>query len=111
MNAEAAGAPRRGRAAERIYALLTDGSTAEIRPARSADAEAVRAMHEAMSPENLYLRFFSVSPRSAEAEAKFRAVAARGVGHHAFRHLIDRGDFASRHDRQRVVQIAGGLAQ
>ena len=51
------------------YALLTDGSTVLIRPARAADAEAVRAMHAALSPENLYLRFFSLSPRNAETEA------------------------------------------
>ena len=52
------------------YALLTDGSTVEIRPARRQDAEAVRAMHAAMSPDNMYLRFFSLSPRAAEQEAK-----------------------------------------
>ena len=49
-----------------MYALLTDGSTVEIRPARPQDAEAVRAMHAAMSPGNIYLRFFSLSPRAAE---------------------------------------------
>ena len=52
------------------YALLTDGSTVQIRPARRQDAEAVRAMHAAMSPDNMYLRFFSMSPRAAEQEAK-----------------------------------------
>jgi acyl-CoA synthetase (NDP forming)/RimJ/RimL family protein N-acetyltransferase len=51
------------------YALLTDGTTVLIRAARPADAEAVRDMHAAMSPDNLYLRFFSLSPRNAEAEA------------------------------------------
>jgi acyl-CoA synthetase (NDP forming)/GNAT superfamily N-acetyltransferase len=54
----------------RIYALLTDGSTVEIRPAGPADAGAVQAMHEAMSPENLYLRFFSMSSANAEREAE-----------------------------------------
>jgi acyl-CoA synthetase (NDP forming)/GNAT superfamily N-acetyltransferase len=53
-----------------MYALLTDGTTVEIRPARPQDAEAVRAMHAAMSPDNMYLRFFSMSPRAAEQEAK-----------------------------------------
>jgi acyl-CoA synthetase (NDP forming)/GNAT superfamily N-acetyltransferase len=52
------------------YALLADGTTAEIRPAGPQDAEAVRAMHAAMSPDNLYLRFFSLSPHSAEREAQ-----------------------------------------
>jgi RimJ/RimL family protein N-acetyltransferase len=53
-----------------VYALLTDGSTAEIRPASPEDFDLVRAMHEAMSPDNTYLRFFSFSKRAAEAEAK-----------------------------------------
>ena len=51
------------------YALLTDGRTVLIKAAGSADAEAVRAMHAAMSPDNLYLRFFSLSPHNAEREA------------------------------------------
>ena len=52
------------------YALLTDGSTVEVRPAQRQDHEAVRAMHAAMAPENMYLRFFSMSPGAAEWEAK-----------------------------------------
>ena len=52
------------------YALLTDGSTVLIRAAGPSDAEAVRAMHAAMAPDNLYLRFFSLSPRNADAEAR-----------------------------------------
>ena len=52
------------------YALLTDGSTVEVRPAGSQDGEAVRAMHAAMSPDNMYLRFFSMSPNAAEQEAR-----------------------------------------
>src|SRR5215472_5581502 len=53
-----------------VYALLADGTTAEIRPATAADFEAVKAMHEAMSPANAYLRFFSMSRTAAEREAK-----------------------------------------
>jgi acyl-CoA synthetase (NDP forming)/GNAT superfamily N-acetyltransferase len=53
-----------------VYALLTDGTTAEIRPAAPGDVAAVRAMYEAMSPENSYLRFFDFSRLSAEQEAK-----------------------------------------
>ena len=52
------------------YALLTDGTTAEVRPARAQDFEAVRAMHAALSPDNMYLRFFSMSPAAARQEAK-----------------------------------------
>lgn len=51
------------------YALLTDGSTIEIRPAQHEDAAAVREMHAAMSPDNIYLRFFSMSLAAAEQEA------------------------------------------
>jgi acyl-CoA synthetase (NDP forming)/GNAT superfamily N-acetyltransferase len=53
-----------------VYALLTDGTTIEIRPARAEDVEAVRLMHAAMSPDNAYLRFFNLSPHAAEQEAK-----------------------------------------
>ena len=52
------------------YALLADGTTVEIRPATPDDFDAVKAMHAAMSPDNIYLRFFSFSPLSAENEAE-----------------------------------------
>jgi GNAT superfamily N-acetyltransferase len=54
----------------RVYALLADGTTAEIREACPEDFDAVLAMHEAMAPDNIYLRFFSYSRRSAETEAR-----------------------------------------
>jgi acyl-CoA synthetase (NDP forming)/GNAT superfamily N-acetyltransferase len=54
----------------RVYALLADGTTVEIRQACPDDLDAVQAMHEAMAPDNIYLRFFSYSRRSAEAEAR-----------------------------------------
>jgi acyl-CoA synthetase (NDP forming)/GNAT superfamily N-acetyltransferase len=54
----------------RVYALLADGTTVEIREARPDDFDAVLAMHEAMAPDNIYLRFFSYSRRSAETEAR-----------------------------------------
>ena len=52
------------------YALLADGSTLAIRPAGRGGYEAVKRLHEAMSPENLYFRFFSASRMSAEREAR-----------------------------------------
>jgi len=52
------------------YALLTDGTTIEIRPARPDDFAAVRDMHAKMSPENLYMRFFGISRVAAEQEAR-----------------------------------------
>jgi acyl-CoA synthetase (NDP forming)/GNAT superfamily N-acetyltransferase len=64
-----------------VYALLADGRTVEIRPAAPADYAAVKAMHEAMSPNNAYLRFFSLSRLAAEQEARR---VTRGPGpHHA----------------------------
>ena len=54
----------------RSYALLADGTTMTIRPAGSGDYEAVKRLHEAMSPDNLYFRFFGASRTSAEREAR-----------------------------------------
>ncbi len=65
-----------------VYALLTDGTTAEIRPAVPDDMAAVQAMHEAMSPATSYLRFFSYSRLSAEEEAK-RVCRPPAPGHQA----------------------------
>ena len=52
------------------YALLTDGSTVEIRPAEHDDVQVIRDLHAGMSPDNIYLRFFSLSPVNAEQEAR-----------------------------------------
>ncbi len=60
MSSQAAGA----------YALLADGVTVQIRPAEPGDLDAVRQMHEAMSPENSYLRFFSLSKVAGGREAR-----------------------------------------
>jgi acyl-CoA synthetase (NDP forming)/GNAT superfamily N-acetyltransferase len=69
-------------AGARTYALLTDGSTVEIRHAGPQDAEAVREMHEAMSPDNIYRRFFSVNPAAADREAR-RVCREPGPDHEA----------------------------
>ena len=53
-----------------MYALLADGTTVEIRPAVPGDFDAVKAMHEAMSRDNSYMRFFNISRLSAEIEAR-----------------------------------------
>jgi len=52
------------------YALLADGATLTIRAAGPEDYGPVRQLHEAMSPDNLYFRFFSASKASAEREAQ-----------------------------------------
>jgi acyl-CoA synthetase (NDP forming)/GNAT superfamily N-acetyltransferase len=53
-----------------VYALLADGATVEIRPAAPGDFDAVWQMHRAMSPDNIYFRFFSMSPVGAEQAAR-----------------------------------------
>ena len=74
-------------AAGHSYALLADGSTVEIRPAGPDDHEAVLRFHEAMSPDNLYLRFFSMSKRAAEQEAR-RVCRPAGADHAALLALL-----------------------
>ncbi|MFS4092957.1 GNAT family N-acetyltransferase [Streptomyces sp. AF1A] len=72
-----------------VHALLADGTTVRIRRAGPADREAVRRLYEEMSPQNLRLRFFSVSPSSARQAAErvasgerpgYRALAAECGG-------------------------------
>ncbi len=65
-----------------VHALLADGTTVRIRPARPGDHRQVRGFYEEMSPENLRLRFFSASPRSA-ARAADRACAPARPGYRA----------------------------
>ena len=71
-----------------VYALLTDGTTIEIRAARPDDFDAVRDMHEKLSPDSLYLRFFSMSPRAAEREAR-RICRPPAPDHAALLALLD----------------------
>ena len=70
------------------YALLSDGATIEIRAARPDDFDAVRDMHAKMSPDNLYLRFFSMSPLAAEREAR-RICREPGPDHAALLAVLD----------------------
>jgi acyl-CoA synthetase (NDP forming)/GNAT superfamily N-acetyltransferase len=71
-----------------VYALLADGRTVEIRPALPGDYDAVKAMHEAMSPDNAYLRFFSMSRIAAEKEAR-RVTRPAGADHAALIAVYD----------------------
>jgi len=75
-------------AAGGAYALLADGTTIYIRPARPGDLSAVQAMHEAMSPDNAYLRFFGLSRLAGEREAH-RVCREPGPGHFALLALLD----------------------
>ncbi|WP_055493905.1 bifunctional GNAT family N-acetyltransferase/acetate--CoA ligase family protein [Streptomyces sp. TP-A0356] len=66
----------------RIHALLADGSTVCLRPVEPDDHQRLRAFYEEMSPENLRLRFFTVSPSSAAMAADHACAPAR-PGHRA----------------------------
>ena len=59
-----------------VYALLADGTTVEIRPATTSDFDAVWQMHRAMSPDNIYLRFFSLAGAKQAARRICREPAA-----------------------------------
>ena len=90
-----------------VYALLADGRTVEIRPAVAADFDAVKAMHEAMSPDNAYLRFFSISRLAAEQEAR-RVTRAPGPHHAALLALYDGEDNGRHHQRgDNVTGVCG----
>ena len=75
-------------AEDSAYALLIDGATIEIRAVRPDDFDAVRDMHAKMSPDNLYLRFFSMSPLAAEREAR-RICREPGPDHAALLAVLD----------------------
>ncbi|WKX13968.1 bifunctional GNAT family N-acetyltransferase/acetate--CoA ligase family protein [Streptomyces sp. NL15-2K] len=60
-----------------VHALLADGTTVCIRPVRPGDHERLRSFYEEMSPENLRLRFFAASRRSAAMAAERACAPAR----------------------------------
>ncbi|MFI6463081.1 GNAT family N-acetyltransferase [Streptomyces sp. NPDC050528] len=71
-----------------VHALLADGTTVCIRPVVAGDHDQLEGLYEEMSPENLRLRFFGVSRRSAEMAADracrphpgYRALLAEAKG-------------------------------
>ncbi|GGZ19483.1 bifunctional acetate--CoA ligase family protein/GNAT family N-acetyltransferase [Streptomyces poonensis] len=65
-----------------VHALLADGTTVCIRPVRPDDHQRLQDLYEGMSPENLRLRFFAVSRRSA-AMAADRACGPKRPGYRA----------------------------
>src|SRR5215467_4349595 len=70
------------------YALLADGATVEIRPAGPGDCADVREMHARMSPDNSYLRFFSLSALAPGREAE-RLCRPAGSDHAALLARLD----------------------
>ncbi|MFE7761057.1 GNAT family N-acetyltransferase [Streptomyces sp. NPDC057438] len=65
-----------------VHALLTDGTTVCIRPVVPSDHDQLEGLYEEMSPENLRLRFFAASHRSAGLAAD-RACAPPRPGYRA----------------------------
>ena len=53
--------------------LLADGRAAEVRPILPSDVAALKLLHASLSPESLYMRFFS--PRRVLPEAEFERFA------------------------------------
>jgi acyl-CoA synthetase (NDP forming)/GNAT superfamily N-acetyltransferase len=70
------------------YALLRDGTTILIRPARQEDYDAVRDMHAAMSADHQYLRFFTISKLAPDEEAG-RLCREPGPDHAALLAVLD----------------------
>ncbi|MFS8204726.1 GNAT family N-acetyltransferase [Streptomyces sp. CWNU-52B] len=73
-----------------VHALLADGTTVCIRPVARGDHDQLQGLYEEMSPDNLRLRFFAASRRSAEMAADracapprpgYRALLAETQGH------------------------------
>ena len=96
------------------YALLTDGTMLEIRPARPDDFDAVRDMHAKMSSENLYLRFFGVSRSAAESEAR-RVCREPAPDHAALLAVLEGqvvgcGSYEVARDGSRSAEIAMAVA-
>jgi hypothetical protein len=60
-----------------VHALLADGTTVCIRAVRQEDHQRLRGFYEAMSPENLRLRFFAVNRHSAATAADRACAPAR----------------------------------
>jgi hypothetical protein len=56
-------------APEGVCALLTDGTAVAIREVLPGDLGAIDKLHRDMSPDNLYFRFFGISPRIADEVA------------------------------------------
>lgn len=49
-----------------VDAVLSDGGTIHVRPIRPDDADRLRALHDRLSPEAVYYRFFTPMPRLSD---------------------------------------------
>ncbi|MCX4977485.1 bifunctional GNAT family N-acetyltransferase/acetate--CoA ligase family protein [Streptomyces sp. NBC_00620] len=99
-----------------VHALLSDGTTVCIRPTTPGDHKQLRGFYEGMSPENLRLRFFAASRRSA-AMAADRACAPPRPGYRALLaetkdHVIGLAEYETGEDTKSAeisIAVADGL--
>lgn len=50
--------------------VLADGGAAHVRPIRPSDGPLLQALHARLSPESIYLRFFSPRPKLSDEEVR-----------------------------------------
>lgn len=99
-----------------VHALLSDGTTVCIRPVRPGDHEQLQGLYEEMSGDNLRLRFFAASRRSATM-ASARACAPPRPGYLALMaeskdHVIGLAEYEVGDDAKTAeisVAVADGL--
>ncbi|WP_392959858.1 GNAT family N-acetyltransferase [Streptomyces sp. LN245] len=99
-----------------VHALLSDGTTVCIRPVRPGDHEQLQGLYEEMSADNLRLRFFAASRRSA-AVAADRACAPPRPGYLALMaeskdHVIGLAEYEVGDDAKTAeisIAVADGL--
>ncbi|WP_371542217.1 GNAT family N-acetyltransferase [Streptomyces sp. NBC_00554] len=99
-----------------VHALLSDGTTVCIRPTTPGDHKQLRGFYEGMSPENLRLRFFAASRRSAVMAAD-RACAPPRPGYRALLaetkdHVIGLAEYETGEDTKSAeisIAVADGL--
>lgn len=98
------------------HALLADGTTVCIRPVAPADHDQLEGLYDEMSPENLRLRFFAASRRSATMAADracaparpgYRALLAETQGHVIGLAEYETGDEAD--SAEISIAVADGL--
>ncbi|MFG3144773.1 GNAT family N-acetyltransferase [Streptomyces sp. NPDC048243] len=99
-----------------VYALLQDGTTVCIRTPLPGDHESLHGLYEEMSPDNLRLRFFAASRRSADMAAD-RACATPRPGYasllaEAQGHVVGLAEYETGEDPDTAeisISVADGL--
>src|SRR4051794_28367237 len=102
-----------------VHALLADGTTVCIRSVVAGDHDQLEGLYEEMSPENLRLRFFAVSHRSAHlaadracapARSGYRALLAETQGKVVGLAEYDAGDGGDSGDEKDAAEVSIAVA-